>query len=302
MNRVKGSIFIILSAVIFGFTPILAKLSYLGGSNAIMLTFLRSFIALPVLYSILKYKRISLRITIELMKNIIILGFFGATLTTFFLYTSYNYISVGVATTIHFAYPTFVILSCILIYKERTSVNKILSLILATFGVLMFLGNNEGASMIGILLALLSAVSYAFLMVYMDKSELKELHPIKLSFYLCIIIASSMFIYGLITNSLTLKLTPRAWLYSLIVSLCVSVGALSLFQLGIKYIGASTASILSMLEPITSIILGVIILHENISLLKIVGSSLIVAAVIILTREKNEECDLNLDISYSNQN
>lgn len=297
LNRLKGIFCVILSAVIFGFTPILGKLSYLGGSNAVMLTFLRSFIALPVLYSILKYKNISLKLTKEQIKKICILGFFGATLTTCLLYMSYDYISVGTATTIHFAYPAFVILSCMLIFKEKTGVYKILSLILSTIGVLMFLENNAGTSMTGVLLSLFSAVSYAFLMVYMDRSGLKNLHPIKLSFFLCVVISFSMLIYGSLTHKLTINLTLTAWIYSLVVSLCVSVGALSLLQLGIKCVGSSTASILCMLEPITSIILGVAILHEDISFFKIIGCALIVLAVIILTKDRKVECAINLDIN-----
>lgn len=76
------------------------------------------------------------------------------------------------------------ILLCILIFKEKTSVYKILSPILSAIGVLMFLESNAGVSMVGFLLSLFSAMSYAFMMMYMEKSGLENLHPIKLSFFL----------------------------------------------------------------------------------------------------------------------
>ena len=53
MRKHYGVLATLLSAFIFGFTPILAKWTYVGGSNAISLTFYRSFMALPVLYIIL---------------------------------------------------------------------------------------------------------------------------------------------------------------------------------------------------------------------------------------------------------
>lgn len=48
-----------------------------------------------------------------------------------------------------------------------------------------------------------------------------------------------------------------------------------------------------MLEPIISIILGVVILYEDISFFKITGCSLIAIAVIILMRDINEKEEEN---------
>lgn len=283
--RIQGFLYAIIAAVIYGVIPILGKLSYLGGNNSTMLAFSRGFIALPVLYFILKYKKISLELTKKQIKSIIISGLFGSALTSCFLYSSYKYISAGTATTIHFAYPTFVTLSCILFFKEKASAYKVISLVLSTLGVLMFLDSSSSSNMVGILLALFSAATFAFMLVYIEKSGLKDLHPIKLGFFYSIIISFSMLIYGLCTEELTISLTPKAWLYTVAVSLFASVGAISLLQLSIRYIGSSTASILCMLEPITSIILGAIILNEHISIFETIGCILIVVAVINLTND-----------------
>ena len=53
MNRTErsragmGTLCVMLSALIFGVTPIMAKWTYAGGSNAVNLTLLRSLLALP---------------------------------------------------------------------------------------------------------------------------------------------------------------------------------------------------------------------------------------------------------------
>ena len=57
----KGIIFTAASAVIFGFTPILARISYDGGANGITMTFLRCLLSLPILFLILKIKGIPLK-------------------------------------------------------------------------------------------------------------------------------------------------------------------------------------------------------------------------------------------------
>ena len=48
-NQLSGVIFVFLSAVIFGFTPVLAAISYQGGNNGINMAFLRAFLPIPVL-------------------------------------------------------------------------------------------------------------------------------------------------------------------------------------------------------------------------------------------------------------
>ena len=119
-------------------------------------------------------------------------------------------------------------------------------------------------------------------MVVLDKSTAKEMYFFKLSFYLCLFGAALSGIYGILTGRLTLHLTGQAWLFAFIVSMCTSVGAISLFQLGIRYIGASTAAILSTLEPITSMLLDVLVLGESMTMRRVLGSLFILVSVILI--------------------
>ena len=68
-----------------------------------------------------------------------------------------------------------------------------------------------------------------------------------------------------------------------------SVGAVTLFQLGVLYVGPSTSAILSTFEPITSIVCGVLILGESLSLLKIIGCVLILSGVILITLSESKK-------------
>lgn len=119
MNFIKGIIFTIISAFVFGFTPILAKLTYDGGNNAITLTFLRALLGLPFLYAGMRKNHTPMKITKREFFHFIVLSFLGIGITTTALYASYNYISVGMATTIHFIYPCVVYFICILFLKKN---------------------------------------------------------------------------------------------------------------------------------------------------------------------------------------
>lgn len=284
MDRYKGAVYTALSAIIFGFTPIFARLAYDGGANGITVTFLRAALSLPILYVILRMKKVPVAVNEREFKSLALVGILGSALTTITLYASYSFISVGMATTIHFIYPVLTALSCILFFKERIDKWKALALILATAGVLFFMDRSSSSAFIGIVLAVVSGFAYAFYVVGVDKTGLKDMYYFKLSFYLCICTGASAGLFGLATGSLTLfEMTPLAWFYSFLVSIFVSIGALALFQLGIRYIGASTAGILSTLEPITSVILGVLILHEELSWAKLAGCILIILGILLIT-------------------
>ena len=106
----------------------------------------------------------------------------------------------------------------------------------------------------------------------MDKSGLKNQPVFKISFYVALMSSIAMGIFGIGTGELTLTtLTPQAWFISTVFALLCTVVALSLLQIGIKHVGASTAAILTTFEPITSIICGVLLLGETVTTIKIVA-------------------------------
>ncbi|WP_415341443.1 EamA family transporter [Clostridium perfringens] len=108
-----------------------------------------------------------------------------------------------------------------------------------------------------------------------------------------------MLIYGMVTKELALSsLTPKAWGLSAIFAFLCTVVALSLLQVGIKYIGASEAAVISTFEPITSVIFGAILLGEEITVMKIIACSLIFAGVLILSFAK-EKTKSNIKIKES---
>lgn len=291
-SREKGIIFTMLSAIIFGFTPILARIAYDGGSNGITMTFFRAFLALPVLYLLIRKKGISLRLSKRQMFDVAVTGTLGTGLTTVFLYMSYNYISVGLSTTLHFIYPLVVTLCCRLLFKERMGKLKWFALFLGAAGILFLLEPGSGISVAGIALSLLSGICYSFYILYLSKSELKDIPYFKLSFYLCIMMAATSMVFGTALGQLTADMTPGAWLCSFLVSMFTSVLALSLFQMGVKLSGPSSAAMLSTLEPITGVILGILVLKEGCSFFKIAGGICVVGSVLLVAKEGEKEKEI----------
>ncbi len=279
----KGVLCTIASAVIFGFTPILTRITYDGGANGVTMTFLRAVLFLPAMFLCLKVLNIPVSVDRRELRDVFLACGMGAATTTILLYASYAYISVGMATTLHFIYPVVVSLVCVLFFKDRLSPATAFALVSCFVGVLLVAGKFGGGSAAGVFMALLSGVTFAYYMVYADKTALKEMHFFKLSFWLCIMLALFSGAFGLLSGTLTFSLTPKAWFYAFLVSFFTSMGAVTLLQLGIKLAGATTASILSTFEPITSVVLGVAVLGEELSPMKLAGCLCIIAGVLVIT-------------------
>ena len=276
----KGKICLILSALIYGIAPMLAKIAYMGGVNGMTLTFLRTFLMLPLLFILMLARGRSFRLNKKELFDIIILGVVGGSFSIISLYAAYDYISTGLATTLHFIYPLIIVVVSTLIYREKITNMKLAAVMLVTLGIFLFVDLNTAADKIGVILAVLSGVFYSFYVIYMDHSGLDKMDYVKLTFYLMIIMSAGTFIFGAATKSIVFnEMSGTAWVFAVIISFLITIGAIPLFQAGVRYEGASTAGIVSALEPITTIILGALFLGEAMGLVQYFGGAMIILGV-----------------------
>ena len=276
----KGKICLILSALIYGLAPMLAKIAYGGGVNGMTLTFLRTFLMLPLLFVLMLARGQSFRLNKRELFDIIILGVVCGSLSIISLYAAYDYISTGLATTLHFIYPLIIVVVSALIYREKITNMKLAAVMLVTLGIFLFVDLTSRADKIGVALAVLSGVFYSFFVIYMDHSGLNEMDYVKLTFYLMIIMSAGTYIFGTATKSIVFnEMNGTAWVFATLISFFITIGAIPLFQAGVRYEGASTAGIVSALEPITTIILGALFLGETMGLVQYFGGAMIILGV-----------------------
>lgn len=276
----KGKTYLAASAFIYGIAPMLSKIAYRGGANAMTLTFLRTFLMLPPLFIVMKMSGRSFKLTGGEFYKITILGVIGGTLANVTLYLAYNYIPTGLATTLHFIYPLVIITASSFIYRERIKKIQLLAVMLVTAGIFMFVNLGGGYNKTGIVLAVLSGILYSFYVLYMDHSGIDGMDYIKLTFYQNIIMSAGTLIIGLTTKTVEFSyMTGESWIFCALISFMVTVGAVPLFQLGVRYEGASTAGIISAFEPITTLVMGSAFLGESMTAMQVIGCTLILAGV-----------------------
>ena len=282
----KGKLCLILSAFLYGVLPTLAAMAYRGGVNGITLTFLRSFISVPLLFFMIKVDKKSLHLTKKQLRSIVNLSIFGGAMPILLLYLSYYYIPTGLATTLHFVYPLVIIFTTAVIYHEKISRITLASALFVTIGIFMFSDISTASSKTGIILALISGFLYSFYVIYIDRSGLDRMDFIVLTFYIMLIMSGVIFMFGIAVNGLDFNISPVSWVIANLISLITTLGAMPLLQIGIRYEGSSTAGILSTVEPITTIILGAVFLGEIINASQILGGALIIMGVLLSQRKQ----------------
>ena len=281
-KRSKGILFTILSALLFGVTPVLASITYRMGSNANTLTFYRNLLAVPFLAVFMLIRHIPFRVTKKELCFLVLIGAGFRATTTLMLYSSYDLVGIGTATTLHYLYPLFTSLFCLIFFRDRLSPGKIAALVLATAGVALTGGRTESAAVSGVILAISSAVTFACYLTGMDKSCLRDMDVYKVSFYVALLNAAVMALFDLPFGRIVYLLPPAAFSLTAVIAACTSFLAIVLLQIGIQILGAGSAAVFSMFEPITCVIAGWLLLHEEMTALKALSCLLILGGVSIL--------------------
>jgi drug/metabolite transporter (DMT)-like permease len=286
-HREVGILFGIGSAVCYGLSGIIGKLAYSAGGNTITILAYRNMISVPLLLLIMKTRGISFRVTKKQLAGLAWLGVQGGFLTAMLMYSSFRYISVGLATCTHFCFPVIVACIYVFIFKEKLSRTKTLALLLAFAGVWFFLESNAVVDPKGLALAFASGVSNAVFLTVMDKLGLKSLNGFVVSFYGCIFAGISLSVYGLVSGyDLFSGMEPRGWMYVGIGAVLISALANAMVPTSVKYVGPTVAGIFGILEPVISVALSVLILQEPFGLRSLAGAAMVLGAAAMLTLEK----------------
>ncbi|WP_373899117.1 DMT family transporter [Haloimpatiens sp. FM7315] len=293
MKKINGVFYSMFSAAAFGIMPIFAKIAYGFGADAVTVLVFRFLFSALILFPIILIKKIDLKITKKQVRDIIIFGGLSYAATCLNLFLAYNYMSVGLATTLHFIYPIVVTAISWALFKEKLDKCKICALILSAFGIYFLVGGGQSKlSILGVFFALISGVFYSFYIVGAGHSEMRKLNPYVTTFYVSLTASLFIFTGALATNNFSLTIKFKGYLFIIGISIISTVIALMAFLKGIQIIGASNAAVLSTLEPIVSCILGVIILGEELNRAIIFGSILILIAVIIISLSEKKKFKL----------
>lgn len=278
----KGYFYSILSAVIYGLMPLMATHIYADGVNSISLVLYRNLLAIPLVAFLGFLPKKSFSIPKKALPEIIAIAIVGCCITPVLLLSSYNFMNSGAATVFHFIYPAVVILLGVLFFKRKANFKIIISIIICISGISLFYTPGSPIDWRGSALAIISGVTCAIYICLLSVFKHKEIPLFLFTFYVITISSAVLLIFCLATNSLTLPSSPTGWLLCILFANLITAGAVVLLQAGTFIIGGERASILSTLEPITSIIVGALFLNETVTPATVIGSFLVILSSVLI--------------------
>ena len=290
-NELKGISLAILSATIFGTHPTLVYFLRSEGMSILPTIFVGCIICLIIYIAALVINKEINKIKInkqQFFKLIVCSILFYSTLG--FLFYSFTLIPSGLASVIHFGYPAIVTVFSVLVGRDKLSKPLIIALICTFLGVL-FVSNPSASNInpIGIILAVLSALTYAFYIFMINDDSFKQLNSTVFVFYVSLIGAILLLIAIIIEcfNSITINEVVGSYsnlvlIGGLSLGLTQGVGVFS-FASAIKYIGGPMGGALAAFEPLTAVIIGVIFFNESMPIENVLGCALILGATIYLS-------------------
>lgn len=278
----KGYIFIILSALIFGLMPLMAKYVYADGVTPATMVLFRNLFSMPVLALLALASKSSIKPSPKELPKISLIAIMGCCLTPLLLFSSYNYIPSGTATVFHFIYPAAVVIGELIFFKNKLGYGRMMSVIMCVGGIALFYDPSSATDPLGSMFALLSGLTYAIYIILLAGYKNKERSVFTFSFFVSAISTVVMLAVCLLTNQLSLPRSLFGWCLAIFFALIVNVGAVVLFQRGTFLIGGSRASVLSTLEPITSVFAGVLFMSEKINVFTLIGTLLVIAASVLI--------------------
>ena len=281
--KLKGVLFSVLSAVIFGTSPIFFKTIVTLGINTTTHVVVRSVITMIFAALLAKRNHQPILLRGRMLTDALLAFAAGQGMTAILLNSSYAYLPAGMATSLHFIYPSVVMLVCVVFFRERANLLKLIALLLSAGAIVLMLDMRSEGRLVGVVLAAASGCTYAFYILYLERTPLKEIPIWTFAFWSSLGCLLASAVLGVSTRSLDLSgATVEGVSLILVMVPLQSVLAVRFFQLGVRYVGSTAASLLSTMEPVTSMLLGIVLLHEATEWKKLIGCGAIILSVLLV--------------------
>ena len=201
------------------------------------------------------------------------------------LFEAYRYTTVATATLCYYLAPIFLILASPIVLRERLTGKKLICAAAALMGMVFVSGVLQtGFSVMqelkGVLLGTGAALLYASVVLLNKKTG--AVAPVDRTMVQMAAAAIVLLPYVLLTEKIsTLTFRPLTLLLMLVVGVVHTGFAYLLYFGSIHDLSAHTLTIFSYIDPIVSIALSALLLHEPLSTNGVIGAVLILGAALI---------------------
>lgn len=290
-----GAVCLSLAASLWGGMYVVSKY-VLDFIPPLTLVWLRYVVAFVVLYAILKTIQVKrkTRETIQ-KKDWLLLGWIG--FIGYFVSIAFQFIGTKLSdahtgSLITSATPAFMVVFATLILKEKLTGRKVISVILATIGVIIVIGwdTKAGDYFLGSMILVGAAITWALLSIYVKiaSARFTSLTITTYAVMFALVFTTPVMIWELQSNAAYYDsaLVIMGVIYLGLVS---TAGAFFLWNKGLELMDAGIGSLFFFFQPLVGSFLGWLILNERLGFNFFVGAILIIAGVVIVTFQKEKQ-------------
>jgi len=289
VSALKGYPLAAFAAAAYGTNPAFAIPLYDDGMNPNSVLLFRYLLGALLLVPLIIRRGQPFRLRREHLAPVTILGILMA-FSSLSLFEAYNYMNSGIASTLLFVYPILVAVLMTFVFHEKFRATTAVCLVIMCAGLYMLIkpGNGTTLSGFGIALVMISALTYALYIILVNVSKPIKSIPTSILLFYQLIVGS--LVYTVMIMAGTTLTTPTAaagWLNLGALALIPTVISLACTTIAIQTIGSTPTAILGALEPVSAVILSVIVLGQSITPRDIVGAALIVIATTLVIADKS---------------
>lgn len=287
-NKAKGYFLAAFSAATYGMNPLFSLPLYADGMGVDSVLFFRYLFAVPMVALMVKSRGRSFAIQKGELWPLLMVGVFFV-LSSITLFRSYLYMDSGIASTILFIYPVMVALIMAVFFKEKVSLQTWVCIAMALAGIGLLYKAPDGAvlSAVGILFVLGSALAYTLYIITVNKTILKDVPSVKVTFY--VILTGFVIFSVMVLLGEGLQTPTKWWLWLDLVAFALFPTVISMYcaTKAIVYIGSTATAILGALEPVTAVFFGITLFGETLQGRGVAGLLLIIVSVTMVVAGGN---------------
>ena len=285
-----GLLLAAIGAIAFSGKAIIVKLAYRHDVDAVTLIMLRMVFALPLFVALALWAgRGKPALVRRDWLAILGLGFSGYYLASFLDFAGLAYISASFERLILYLNPTIVLLLGWLLFKRRVTGRQLIALAVSYSGVALVFGQElhiQGANVwLGAALVFGSAISYAVYLAFSGE-EVRRLGALRLTGLattVACLLCIAQFIVLRPMNSV-LGLAPEVLWLSVLNAIVCTFAPVLMVMMAIERVGAPLAAQVGMIGPMSTILMGVVLLGEPFTPWIAVGTVLVMGGVGLLTK------------------
>ena len=250
------------------------------------LVFLRVALATLMLLPLLWFYRIRFPAGLSGWKPFVAIGLFNNVLPFSLIVVGQTFIPSGLASILNATTPLFTVAVMTAAGEEKLQARRIAGVVVGLIGVIILQSDGfmlERGQGLGILLCLTAALSYGVSALVARRLP-SDVPPLgAATFQMLVSTAMMIVVAGVVERPWQLPMPgPTTWLAVIgLAALSTALAYIVFFQI-LRSSGATNVMLVTLLIPVTAILLGVLVLGETISLREIVGALVIGSALLLI--------------------